>query len=155
VWWLLGLLAALAVTVIAVVTVRNQRARKAWEAQLAGAMAESTWLAHELLVAALSTESAAARQNLWVASRPRVAALVSRLNGLVASAPKDRSDRSVRLGWLRDAVIDVRSAMDADAATDAAGDRKSLGAARQAQRQLEQALLTLQPPDAVVGPRLD
>jgi hypothetical protein len=142
VWWLLGLLVALAVGTVIVLSVRRRRARKAWDAQLAGAVAESTWLAHELLPAALSTENAVTRRDLWLASRPRVDALENRLNETMASAPADRLSSLARL---RDAVTGVRSTMDADAATAALGDRESVGAARQAQRQLEEALRTFEP----------
>jgi hypothetical protein len=124
-----------------VLFVRRRRAREAWETQLAGAVAESTWLAHELLPAALSTENAVTRRDVWLASRPRVDALVNRLNQAMASAPADRLGS---LAQLRDAVTDVGSTMDADAAT-ALGDRESVGAARQAQRQLENALRAFEP----------
>jgi hypothetical protein len=142
VWWLLGLLVALAVGTVIVLSVRRRRARKAWDAQLAGAVAESTWLAHELLPAALSTENAVTRRDVWLASRPRVDALENRLNEAMASAPADQLGSLARL---RDAVTGVRSTMDADAATAALGDRESVGAARQAQRQLEEALRTFEP----------
>jgi hypothetical protein len=125
-----------------VLSVRRRRARKAWDAQLAGAVAESTWLAHELLPAALSTENAVTRRELWLASRPRVDALGNRLNEAMASAPADRLGSLARL---RDAVTGVRSTMDADAASAALGDRESVGAVRQAQRQLEEALRAFQP----------
>jgi hypothetical protein len=48
---------------------------------------------------------------------------------------------------LRAAVTDVSRAMDAYAAA-GPDDRESVGAARQAQRQLEEALRVLQPPPA-------
>ncbi|HEV8529441.1 MAG TPA: hypothetical protein VGS60_18155 [Actinomycetes bacterium] len=142
-WWLLGLLVALALGTAIVLFVRRRRARKAWETQLAGAVAESTWLAHELLPAALSTENAVTRRDVWLASRPRVGALENRLNQAMASAPADRLGS---LAQLRDAVTDVGSTMDTDAATAALGDRESVGAARQAQRQLENALRAFEPP---------
>jgi hypothetical protein len=129
--------------VFAVLSVRGRRAKKTWNAQLAGATAEATWLAHELLPAALTAESAAARRTVWLAARPRVEALERRLSGVVASAPTDWLDS---LGRLRAAVAGLRSAMDADAAAQPSGDQESLGAARQAQRQLEEALRRLQPP---------
>jgi hypothetical protein len=90
VWWLLGLLIAGVVVALVVVAVRGRRARKVWDARLADAVAESTWLAHELVPNALSAQSAGARRDIWTASRPRVAALERNLSGLVASAPKDR-----------------------------------------------------------------
>jgi hypothetical protein len=125
-----------------VLSVRRRRARKAWDAQLAGAVAESTWLAHELLPAALSTENAVTRRDLWLASRLRVDALGNRLNEAMASAPADRLGSLARL---RDAVTGVRTTMDADAAIAALADRESVGAARQAQRQLEEALRAFEP----------
>jgi len=149
VWWLIGLLVAAAVGVFVVLFVRGRRARNAWNAQLAGAVAESTWLAHELVPAALTTDSAAARRNVWLASRPRVEALERRLSAVVTSAPEDQVGS---VGRLRDAVRDLGSAMDADAATDS-GDRESLGAARQAQRQVEEALRVFQQPPAADDPR--
>ncbi len=149
-WWLLGLLVALAVGTVIVLSVRRRRARKAWDAQLAGTVGESTWLAHELLPGALSTEVATIRRDIWLTSRPRVEALENRLNEVMASAPEDQL---ASLARLRDAVTDVRSAMDADAATTAFGDRESLGAARQALRQLEEALRTFEPRAGTYEPR--
>jgi len=84
----------------------------------------------------LSAQSPAARRDRWTASRPRVGALHRNLSELVASAP---SDQVGTLDRLRDAVTGLRAAMDAYAATDA-GDPERLGAARQAQLQLEDAL---------------
>jgi hypothetical protein len=150
VWWLIGLLVALAIGTVIVLSVRRGRARKAWDARLAGTVGESTWLAHELLPGALSTENAVARRETWLASRPRVEALENRLNEVMASAPEDRLGSLARV---RDAVIDVRSAMDADAATTAFGDREGLGAARQAQRQLEDALRAFEPRSGAYEPR--
>ena len=144
VWWLLGLLIAGAVVALVVVAVRGRRARKVWDARFAGAVAEAIWLAHELVPNALGAQSGAARRDLWTASRPRVEALERNLSGLVTSAQKDRLGS---LDRLRDAVTALRSAMDAHVATDA-GDRESLGAARQAQRQLEEALRAVQLPPA-------
>jgi len=149
VWWLIGLLVALAVGTVIVLSVRRGRARQAWDAQLAGAVGESTWLAHDLLPGALSTEVATIRRDIWLTSRPRVEALESRLNEVMASAPEDRL---ASLARLRDAVTGARSAMDADAATTAFGDRESLGAARQALRQLEEALRTFEPRPATYEP---
>ncbi len=136
VWWLLGLLAVGAVIALVVVAVRRRRTREVWSARRAGAVAESTWLAHELLPSALSAQSPAARRDRWTASRPRVAALHRNLGELVASAPKDQAGS---LDRLREAVTGLGAAMDAYAAT-GAGDPERLGAARQAQRQLEDAL---------------
>ena len=136
VWWLLGLLIAGAVIALVVVAVRRRRTRQAWSARRAAAVAESTWLAHELVPSALSAQTPAARRDRWTASRPRVGALYRSLSELVASAPKDQAGS---LDRLRDAVAGLGAAMDAYAATDA-GDPERLGAARQAQRQLEDAL---------------
>jgi hypothetical protein len=144
-WWLLGLLAVLAAVALVVWLLRGRAATKAWEARLAGAVAESRWLAHELLPAALGAESAAARRSTWTASRPRVQALQNSLNELLSSAPEGRSGDVQRL---RDPVADVSSAMDAYAAAEGADDLESLGAARLAQRQLEEALRGYQPPPA-------
>jgi hypothetical protein len=128
-----------------VLALRGRRARKAWEARLDGAVAESRWLAHELVPGVLSIGSPAGRRGAWTASRPRVEALETELRPVVASAPKDRVGS---LDRLQTAVIDTRSAMDAYAVTAFPDDRESLGAARQAQRQLEQALGAFQPPPA-------
>jgi hypothetical protein len=138
-WWLLGLLVALAAVALVVLLVRGRR-RKAWDTQLAGAVAESAWLARELLPAALSAENAAARRNLWTAYRPRVGALENGLSALAVSAPKNRLGS---LDRLRAAVTGLSSAMDAYTAADTLDDRESLGAARQAQQQLEEALRAL------------
>jgi hypothetical protein len=142
VWWLLGLLVALIVAALTLVAVRGRRARKAWEARLAEAVAESTWLAHEFLPYVLGGGPALDRGDVWAAFRPRVHALVNNLNAVVASASKDQTAAVDRL---RAAVTDVSTAMDRYAAA-GAQDREFLGAARQAQRQLEEALRVLQPP---------
>ena len=148
VWWLIGLL-IVGAGVALVLAVRRQRARKAWSARRAGAVTESTWLAHELVPNALSAQSPAARRDLWTAFRPRVGALHRNLSELVASAP---SDEIGRLDPLRDAVTGLGRAMDAYAATDV-HDPERLGAARQAQRQLEDALAReVQPPPAPGAP---
>ena len=142
VWWLLGLLVAGAVIALVVLGLRRRGARKEWDARLTAVHAESTWLAHQLVPSALSAQSAAARRDMWTASRPRVDALEWNLSELVESAP---TDQSAGVNRLRDSVAAVRSSMDAHAAT---GDAESLGAARQAQRQLEEALRVVQPPPA-------
>jgi hypothetical protein len=147
VWWLLGLLVALIVATLVLVAVRARRARKAWEARLAEVVAESTWLAHEFLPYALGGGPAVNRRDVWASVRPRVHALVNNLNAIVASASKDRMAAVDRL---RAAVTDVSAAMDGYAAA-GPQDRESLGAARQAQRQLEEALRVLQSPP-VNGP---
>jgi hypothetical protein len=149
VWWLLGLLAVGAAVALVVVAVRRRRTRQAWAARRAAAVGESTWLAHELVPDALSAQSPIARRDRWTASRPRVGALHRNLSELVASAP---SDQVGSLDRLRHAVAGLGAAMDAYAATDA-GDPERLGAARQAQLQLEDALAReIQPPPAP-GPR--
>ena len=129
------------------VAVRARRARQAWEARLAEAVAESTWLAHEFLPYALGGGPAVNRHDVWAAFRPRVHALVNNLNAVVATASKDRMAAADRL---RAAVTDASAAMDGYAAA-GPQDRESLGAARQAQRQLEEALRVLQSPP-VNGP---
>jgi hypothetical protein len=139
---LVGLLAAAAVVVFVVFAARGRRAKNLWNQELAGVIAESRWLARELLPAALATDSAAVRRQVWLASRPRVETLDNRMSDVLASAPKDQLPG---LGRLREALTDVRSAMDADAAAGPPGDGESLGAARQAQRQLEEALRAFQP----------
>jgi len=148
VWWLLGLVIAGAAAA-AVLIVRSRRARKVWDARLVDAMGESLWLAHELLPNLLSAQSAAARRDIWTASRPRADTLARTLSGLLASAPKDRLGS---LDRLRAAVIDLGFALDAHTAPDTDGAPESLGAARQAQRQLEEALLAFQPPVPTPGP---
>ena len=147
VWWLLGLLIALVVAALVWVAVRGRRARKAWEARLAEVVTESTWLAHEFLPYALGAGPAVNRRDVWTAFRPRVHALVNNLTAVAASASTDRMPTVDRL---RAAVTDVSSAMDRYAAA-GPDDRESLGAVRQAQRQLEEALRVLQPPP-VNGP---
>ena len=136
VWWLLGLLLALVVGGLVLVGVRGRRARREWEARLAEAVAESTWLAHEFLPYALGAAPAVNRRDTWTAFRPRVHALVNNLNAVAARASKDQVATVDRL---RAAVSDVSSAMDGYAAA-GAENREALGAARQAQRQLEEAL---------------
>jgi hypothetical protein len=143
VWWLLGLLLAAAVVALVLVVVRRQRARRDWEARLAGVVAESTWLARDLLPNVLATQGASARRDVWTAYRPRVEILRDNLNGLVASGPTERLGS---LDRLRVAVSDISSTMDSYAATDGPADWERLGAARQAQRQLEEALRAFQPP---------
>ena len=138
----MGLLVALGLGALVVLGFRGRRARKVWEAQLGGAVAESRWLAHELVPSVLSTESPGGRRGIWTASRPRVESLENALRPVVALAPKDRSGS---LDRLQAAVTDLRSAMDAYAATALPDDGESRGAARQAQRQLEEALRAFPP----------
>lgn len=140
-WWLIGLLIALGLGAL-VLVVRRRRARNLWETQLGGVVAESRWLAHELLPSVLSTESPVGRRGIWIASRPRVETLETSLRTVAASAPQSRLDRLYRL---QAAVTDLRSAVDAYAATARPDHGESLGAARQAQRQLEEALRAFQP----------
>jgi hypothetical protein len=144
-WALLGLLAALTTTALVVWLVRANRAKKDWQARLAGAVTESTWLAHDLLPSVFGVESPAARRNMWTASRPRVEMLERSLGELMGSAPQDQLGGVNRL---RTTVTDLSSAMDAYAASGLPDDRESLGAARLAQRQLEEALRALQTPPA-------
>ena len=134
--WLLGLLVVLAALVLALGSVRARRARKAWEGQLAAVVAETTWLAHELLPTMLS-QDAVARRATWTAYRPRVEALLTSLNEVLASAPQARWSS---LDGLRAAVSELSYAMDAYAATPHPDDRESLGAVREGQRWIEQAL---------------
>lgn len=139
VWWLLGLLIVVVAVVIIVVAVRARRAREAWDAQLAGVIAEVRWLAHEHLPDTLSKPSATETSAIWTANRPRVEALTSSLNEVVASAPKEGRDSVDRL---RDAVNQMSFAMDAHAASalNNPDDHSSLGAVQQTQRRLEEAL---------------
>jgi len=139
VWWLLGLLLALVLGGLVLVGVRGRRTRRDWQARLAEAVAESDWLAHEFLPYALGAGPAVNRRDAWTAFQPRVHALVNDLNAVVATASKDRMPSVERL---RAAVSDVSSVMDGYAAA-GADDREALGAARQAQRQLEEALRVL------------
>ena len=109
------------------VGVRGRRARRDWEARLAEAVAESTWLAHEFLPYALGAGPAVNRRDAWTAFRPRVHALVNNLNAVVATASKDRTPTVDRL---RAAVSDVSSAMDGYAATGATTKRLSAPSGR-------------------------
>jgi hypothetical protein len=150
-WWLLGLLVLLAAVVLVLGSVRARRARKAWEGRLAAVVAETTWLAHELLPTVLS-QDAVARRATWTAYRPRVEALLTSLNEVLASA---RQDRESSLDRLRAAVYELSHAMDAYAATPQLDDRESLGAVREAQRWIEQALRAIQrAPDSQSGERV-
>lgn len=140
-WWLLGLLVVVVAVVIIVASVRVRRARGSWEAHFAGLVAESTWLAHELLPTTLSTPDVAVRNATWTAYRPRVEALMSGLNDAAVAAPKDRWEG---LDRLRAAVTELGSAMDRFATATAVNEGESLGAVRQAQRWLEEALRAIQ-----------
>jgi hypothetical protein len=141
VWWLLGLLIVLAVVVIAVMSVRARRARKAWDAQLAAVVAETTWLAHQLLPDVLTSRDTAERLATWTAYRPRVEALANSLSEATASAPKERW---ASLDRLCAAVSELNSAMDAYAAATPLNDRERLGAVQQSQRWVEEALHAIQ-----------
>ena len=129
-------------------SIRARRARKAWDAQLAAVVAETTWLAHELLPNTLS-QDAAAHRGTWIAYRPRVETLMTSLNEVAASAPKARW---TSVDGLRVAASELSYAMDAYAATPHPDDRESLGAVREAQRWIEEALRAIQPaPDSQPG----
>jgi hypothetical protein len=149
--WLLGLLVVLAAVVFVLGSVRARRARKAWEGRLASVVAETTWLAHELLPTVLS-QDVVARRATWTAYRPRVEALLASLNEVLASAQQDRWNS---LDRLRAAVSELTYAMDAYAAAPQPDDRESLGAVREAQRWIEQALHAIQrAPDSQPGERV-
>ncbi|WP_170309221.1 hypothetical protein [Pseudonocardia hierapolitana] len=137
-WWLLGLLVVAAVVII-VASARARRA-KAWAARLDAVVAETTWLAHELLPNTLSSQDAAARLATWTAYRPRVETLTTNLNEVAASAPEDRR---AGVDQLRAAVFELRSATDAYTGARPPADAESLGAVRGAQRWTEEALRTI------------
>jgi hypothetical protein len=141
VWWLLGLLIVLAAVVIVVASARARRAKRAWDAHLAGVMAETTWLAHELLPNTLSSPDAAQRRATWSAHRPRVEALSNSLTDAAASAPKEQR---ARLDQLRAAVFELSSAMDTYATAIPPNDQERLGAVRQSQRWVEESLRGIQ-----------
>lgn len=128
---------------------RARRARKAWAAQLSAVVAETTWLAHELLPNTLSSPDTAARLATWTAYRPRVETLMASLNEVVASAP---NDRRTGVDQLRSAVSELRSAMDVYTTTPPPNDAESLGAVREAQHWTEEALRAIQrAPDSPRG----
>jgi hypothetical protein len=136
---LIGLLVILLV-VVAVVVRRSRRAARARDAQLATAVSESTWLAHELLPDALSAPGAPERRATWTAYRPRVDALMNVLGEAAVSASQERRDDVRRL---QDAVQELTFMMDTFAAT-VLDDPVGLDAVRQAQRKLEEALRAVQ-----------
>jgi hypothetical protein len=138
IWWLVGLLVVLVVAVMVVVS-RSRRTKKAWHAQLDNLLAESTWLAHELVPDTLSAPGALGRRTTWAAHRPRVDALRNHLDEAVASAPRDEREDVVRL---RRAVHDVDFAVSAFSTS--VDDSASLTAVGQAQRWLEEALRAIQ-----------
>ena len=119
---MLGLLVVVVAVVIIVASVRVRRARGSWEAHFAGLVAESTWLAHELLPTTLSTPDVAVRNATWTAYRPRVEALMSGLNDAAVAAPKDRWEG---LDRLRAAVTELGSAMDRFATATAVNEGES------------------------------
>jgi hypothetical protein len=147
-WWLLGLLVAVAAVVGIVMIVRARRAERVWETELAAAEAESTWLAHELVPTVLTDQDATARRATWTAYRPRVDALINTVRDVAASAPKDRSGDLIPL---LNAVNELTHAMDLYVTAIAMDEREHLGAARQAQRSLEQALRAVQRAEAGPG----
>jgi hypothetical protein len=134
-WWLIGLLAVLAV-VVTVLVRRSQRAVRARDAQLATAVSESRWLAHELLPDTLSAPGATERRAIWTAYRPRVDVLMNSLDDASASASQDRRDGA---GRLRDAVQDLVFTTDTYARI-GLDDPADLSAVRHSQRRLEEAL---------------
>jgi hypothetical protein len=138
--WLLGLLIVL-IAVVIVIAVRARRTKQAWEEQLTAVVAETTWLAHDLLPNMLSSQNAAARRATWTAYRPRVETLTTTLNETAASAPQDRRSG---VDQLRTAVSELTSAVDAYATTPPPADRESLGAVQEAQRWTEEALRTIE-----------
>jgi hypothetical protein len=139
--WLSVLLVVLAVVAVVgtFVVARSRRARKAWRAQFDAVVAESTWLAHELVPDALSASGPVEPRSTWSAYRPRVDALRSVLDEAVASAPPDERDGASQL---RLTVFEVDFAMDAyTAAVDGNGSRIAVDKAR---RRLEEALRAVQ-----------
>ena len=139
--WLLGGLLIVLITVVIVIGVRARRTRQAWEGQLTTVVAETTWLAHELLPSMLSHQDAAARRATWTAYRPRVETLTNILNQAATSAPQDRRSS---LDQLRTAVSALTSAVDAYTTTPPPDDRENLGAVQEAQHWTEEALRAIE-----------
>jgi hypothetical protein len=139
--WLLGGLLIVLITVVIVIAVRARRSRQAWEGQLTAVVAETTWLAHELLPIMLSNQDAAARRATWTAYRPRVETLMTILNQAATSAPQDRRSS---LDQLHTAVSALTSAVDAYTTTPPPVDRENLGAIQEAQHWTEEALRAIE-----------
>jgi hypothetical protein len=102
-WWVLAaLLAALAAYLIL-----RARRRAAWDAELAEAEAEVSWLGRELLAQLQQTTTTDALAGGWQVSAARVREVEDRLTGLEASAPDEQ--RAARATELRDAVRSSRT----------------------------------------------
>jgi len=110
-WWVLAaLLAALAAYLIL-----RARRRAAWDAEVAEAEAEVSWLGRELLAQLQQTTTTDALAGGWQVSAARVREVEDRLTGLEASAPDEQ--RAARATELRDAVRSSRTDVETLIAT--------------------------------------
>ena len=140
IWWAVGLVAVTAV-VAGAVLLRRRRARVEWATGLDQALAEVTWLSHDL-VPALLGQSAAGRPGVWVIGRPRVLGLEQQLEGLVGRAPDDVTARHCRT--LSSTVQALRRVLDQPEDAGLVGAEAGATAIRQVQRQLDEAMVALQ-----------
>lgn len=104
--WLWWVLAALAAGVAGFLVVRGRR-RSAWDAEVAAAEADVTWLARDLLPQLQQAATPDALAGGWHVSAARVGAVEDRLTGLEAAAPDE--GRGARARALRDAVRGARA----------------------------------------------
>jgi hypothetical protein len=123
------------------VLLRRRRARVEWATNLDQALAEVTWLSHDLIPALLG-QSAAGRPGVWAIGRPRVLGLEQTLERLVGRAPDEVTARHCTT--LSSTVQALRRVLDQPEAAGVVGGEAGATAIRQVQRQLDEAVVALQ-----------
>jgi hypothetical protein len=110
VWWLLAGLCLLG-AVLALILVPRARRRSSWDARLASAEQEVSWLARDLLPQLQRAGSPAEVAGGWQVAAGRVTLIEDTLTGLESAAPD--SSRARRARVMRDAVRGARQGMEA------------------------------------------
>jgi hypothetical protein len=139
VWWLLGLLVVAALLAGAAL-LRRRRRRADWSTALDDALGEASWLSGDLIPTLLG-QSASGRSGVWAIGRARVLRLEQSLDGLAERAPDDVTAR--HCATLSSAVQGLRRAVEQAEAAGVLGGETSTSALRQAQRELDAAIVAL------------
>jgi hypothetical protein len=137
VWWLLGLLALIAIALGVWALTRSRSRRQEWTAGQTAATAEAAWLARDLLPTLYGQQIDQLR-GAWAVAQPRVAALEDKLVGLVATAPDDaaRGSATALLEAVRSARASVTRLSGPGMVDSDTGRADLLGAGRQIEQVL-------------------
>ena len=142
VWWAVGLLLVLA-AVTGTLLLRRRRARAEWSAGLRDALAEVTWLSHDL-VPGLLAQDGAGRSGVWAIGRTRVLRLEQTLESLLGRAPDDVTAR--HCSTLAASVQTVRQVLDQAEIVGNVGGDATTTALRQAKLGLDDAAVAASAP---------